>query len=306
MNNPAIQHLLDIDSLSFEQLNALLDLAAEISRDPGAFANRLEGQIMINLFFEPSTRTRLSFEIAAKRLGMRVVNFWSESSSSVKGEALIDTFHTLTAMGPEVITIRHSRDGVVKSLAAEADKACHIINAGNGRHQHPTQALVDALTLKLTRGDVAPLVVTIAGDIEHSRVARSAIDVFRKLGAAEIRLAGPEELLPCEDIDGTEKFTSLDEAARGADVIMMLRIQRERFGELELPDEAAYFETWGLTPQRLGLANEACVVMHPGPVNRGVEIASEVVDGEQSLIRQQAKNGVFARMAVLLTLLNKA
>ena len=306
MNNPAIQHLLDIDSLSIEQLNALLELAAVISRDPGACANRLDGQMMINLFFEPSTRTRLSFEIAAKRLGMQVVNFWSESSSAVKGEALIDTFHTLTAMAPEVITIRHSQDGVVESLAADADTNVHFINAGNGSHQHPTQALVDALTLKLARGDMAPLIITIAGDIAHSRVARSAIDVFRKLGVAEIRLAGPAELLPDEAIDGVDTFTSLEEAVSGADVIMMLRIQRERFGPLALPDENAYFESWGLTAQRLKLANDDCVVMHPGPVNRGVEIASEVADGNQSLIREQVKNGVFARMAVLLTLLDQA
>jgi len=305
MNHPALQHLLDIESLGHQQLNSLLDLAAEISRDPGAFANRLDGQIMVNLFFEPSTRTRLSFEIAAKRLGMQVVNFWSESSSAVKGEALIDTFHTLTAMGPEVITIRHSLDGVVKSLAAEVDTDVHIINAGDGSYQHPTQALVDALTLKLARGDLAPLRVTIAGDIAHSRVARSAIDIFRKLGVAEIRLAGPAELLPGDGVDGVETYTNLDEAVSGVDVIMMLRIQRERFGPLALPDENAYFETWGLTPQRLALAADNCVVMHPGPVNRGVEIASELADGGQSLIREQVKNGVFARMAVLLTLLNK-
>ena len=305
MNNPGMQHLLDIESLSLQQLNALLDLAAEISRDPGAFANRLDGRIMINLFFEPSTRTRLSFEIAAKRLGMQVINFWSESSSAVKGEALIDTFHTLAAMGPEVITIRHSLDGVVKSLAAEADNDVHIINAGDGSYQHPTQALVDALTLKLACGDLTKLTATIAGDIAHSRVARSAIKVFRKLGVAKIRLAGPAELLPDEKIEGVETFTNLDEAVTGADLIMMLRIQRERFGPLALPDESTYYEAWGLTAQRLDLAADHCIVMHPGPVNRGVEIASEVADGDQSLIREQVRNGVFARMAILLTLVNQ-
>jgi len=303
MNNSSLQHLLDIASLSRQQLDSLLELATEIARDPGTFANRLDGRILINLFFEPSTRTRLSFEIAAKRLGMQVVNFWSESSSAVKGEALIDTFHTLTAMGPEVIAIRHSLDGVVESLAAEADSNVHIINAGDGSYQHPTQALVDALTLKLARGDLESLTITIAGDITHSRVARSAIEVFRKLGVANIRLAGPAELLPDDGIDGVETCTSLDEAVSGADVVMMLRIQRERFGPLALPDENAYFETWGLTPQRLALAADDCLVMHPGPVNRGVEIASEVADGEQSLILEQVRNGVYARMAVLLTLL---
>ena len=302
MNNSPLQHLLDIESLSRQQLDSILDLAVEIASDPAAFANCLDGQILVNLFFEPSTRTRLSFEIAAKRLGMQVVNFWSDSSSAVKGEALIDTFHTLTAMGPEVIAIRHSLDGVVKSLAAEAETTVHIINAGDGSFQHPTQALVDALTLKLARRDLSPLTITIAGDIAHSRVARSGIDIFRKLGVAELRLAGPAELLP-DGIDGVEYYNNLDRAVSDADVIMMLRIQRERFGPLALPDENAYFEAWGLTPERLCLAASDCLVMHPGPVNRGVEIASEVADGKQSLIREQVRNGVFARMAVLLTLL---
>ncbi len=303
MNNSAIQHFLDIESLSHRQLEALLKLATEIAADPGAFANRLNGRVLINLFFEPSTRTRLSFEIAAKRLGMQVVNFWSDSSSAVKGEALIDTFHTLAAMGPDVMAIRHSQDGVVESLASQAEAGTHIINAGDGSFQHPTQALVDALTLSLASRDFGSLKITIAGDIAHSRVARSAIDVFRKLGVAGIRLAGPEELLPSEETAGVEIHTNLDEAVSGADVIMMLRIQRERFGSLALPDEHAYFEAWGLTPKRLSLAAKGCLVMHPGPVNRGIEIASEVADGSQSLIREQVRNGVFARMAVLLTLL---
>lgn len=303
MKQSALQHIVDIESLSQEQLDSILELALEIARNPGAFANRLDRRLLINLFFEPSTRTRLSFEIAAKRLGMQVVNFWSESSSAVKGETLIDTFHTLTAMGPDVIAIRHSRDGVVESMAAKADTEVHIINAGDGSYQHPTQALVDALTLKLACGDLTPLTITIAGDIAHSRVARSAIDIFRKLAVAEIRLAGPEDLLPSDKIDGVKTYTDLDEAVTGADVIMMLRIQRERFGPSALPDENAYFESWGLTPQRLGLAANNCLVMHPGPVNRGVEIASEVADGDQSLIHEQVRNGVFARMAVLLTLL---
>jgi aspartate carbamoyltransferase catalytic subunit len=303
MTNLPLKHLLDIESLSRQQLNSLLDLGTEIAQDPSVFANRLDGQILVNLFFEPSTRTRLSFEIAAKRLGMQVVNFQSESSSAVKGEALSDTFHTVAAMGPEVIAIRHSRDGVVESLAEHADTDVHIINAGDGSYQHPTQALVDALTLKLERGDLSQLTITIAGDITHSRVAGSAIEVFKKLGVADIRLAGPVELLPDAGIEGVEVYSNLDDAVRGADVVMMLRIQRERFGSLALPDEHTYFETWGLTSERLSLAASDCLVMHPGPANRGVEIASEVADGKQSVIRQQVRNGVYARMAVLLTLL---
>ena len=304
MNQTAIQHLVDIESLSRQQLDSLLALAIEIAAEPEKFANQLAGRLMINLFFEPSTRTRLSFEIAAKRLGMQLVNFWSESSSAVKGEALTDTFNTLTAMGPDVIAIRHSQDGVVERLAAEVDSSVHIINAGDGSFQHPTQALVDALTLKLVCDDLAPLKMTIVGDIVHSRVARSAIDVFRKLGLAEIRLTGPEELLPKTHIDGVKIFTNLDAALDGADVIMMLRIQKERFDALAVPDEKVYFETWGLSKERLSMAADGCLVMHPGPVNRGVEIASDVVDGEQSLIREQVRNGVFSRMAVLLSLLD--
>lgn len=296
------QHLLDIETLSRQQLDSLLDLAVQIAGEPGAFANRLDGKVLINLFLEPSTRTRISFEMAAKRLGMQVINFQPESSSAVKGEALIDTFHTLQAMAPDVIVIRHSEDGVIAPLAAVAAAGVHVINAGEGCSQHPTQALLDAVTLIRARGDLSGLTVTIAGDIRHSRVARSSIVLFKKLAVAVIRLAGPADLLPVDDIDAVDFFTSLDEAVIDADVVMMLRIQRERFDRLAVPDEKAYFETWGLTSQRLGLASPGCLVLHPGPLNRGVEIASEVADGAQSLIREQVSNGVYTRMAVLLAL----
>ena len=285
-----------------QQLSTLLDLSIEVAAGPDLFANRLAGKVLINLFLEPSTRTRISFEIAAKRLGMHVVNFRPESSSAVKGEGLVDTFHTLQAMAPDVVVIRHSEDGLIAPLAAVAEAGVHVINAGEGCSQHPTQALLDAVTLTRARGDLAGLTVTIAGDIRHSRVARSSIALLKKLAVARIRLAGPAELLPADDIDGVDFFTSLGEAVTDADVVMMLRIQRERFGHLAVPDENAYFETWGLTPQRLALASPGCHVMHPGPVNRGIEIASEVVDGAQSLIRQQVTNGVYTRMAVLLAL----
>ena len=304
MNQTGLQHLLDIESLSQQQLTSLLKLSSQIARNTDSFSNRLDGRVLINLFLEPSTRTRISFEIAAKRLGMHVINFQPDFSSATKGEALIDTFHTLQAMKPDVITIRHARDGAVESLALEADADVHIINAGDGSYQHPTQALLDAVTLQAAYGDLAGLTVTIAGDIKHSRVARSGVAMFKKLGVTGIRLAAPAELLPADDMDGVKLYTNLDEAVSGADVVMMLRIQRERFGQLELPDENAYFETWGLTQKRLSLAAPDCVVLHPGPINRGVEIASEVADGEHSLIREQVKNGVYVRMAVLLTLLN--
>jgi aspartate carbamoyltransferase catalytic subunit len=301
------QHLLDIEDLNRQQLNSLLELSIQVADDSGAFTNRLSDKVLINLFLEPSTRTRVSFEVAAKRLGMHVINFQPESSSAVKGEAIVDTFHTLQAMQPDVIAIRHAQDGVLASLAAVAEAGVHVINAGEGRSQHPTQALLDAVTLmrarrKLSQGDLSGLTVTIAGDIRHSRVARSSVAMFKKLAVAGIRLAGPVELLPTDEIDGVDFFTNFDEAVTDADVVMMLRIQRERFGRLVVPDEKTYFETWGLTPQRLELASPDCVVLHPGPVNRGIEIASEVADGPQSLIRQQVSNGVYTRMAVLLAL----
>ncbi len=296
------QHLVDIADLGRQQLTSLLDLSIQIAGEPGAFANRLSGKVLINLFLEPSTRTRISFEIAARRLGMYVINFQPESSSAVKGEALIDTFYTLQAMTPDVIAIRHSEDGLIASLAEVSDAGVHIINAGEGCSQHPTQALLDAVTLMRARGDLSGLTVTIAGDIRHSRVARSSIVMLKKLGVAGIRLTGPADLLPVGDIDGVDIFTSLEDALIDTDVVMMLRIQRERFGRLAVPDEKAYFEIWGLSPQRLGLASPDCLVLHPGPVNRGIEIASEVVDGAQSLIREQVTNGVYTRMAVLLAL----
>lgn len=302
LENQFGQHLLDIEQLSRQQLESLLQLSMQIAEDPAAFANRLSGRVLINLFLEPSTRTRISFEIAAKRLGMHVINFQPESSSAVKGEALVDTFHTLQAMQPDVIVIRHAGDGLLASLAEDADTGVHVINAGEGRSQHPTQALLDAVTLMQSGADFSGLTVTIAGDIKHSRVARSSVAMFRKLGVASIRLAGPADLLPVDNVDGVDLFTNLDEAVTGSDAIMMLRIQRERFGQLVVPDEKKYFETWGLTPQRLALASPGCVVLHPGPVNREVEIASEVADGPRSLIRKQVTNGVFTRMAVLLAL----
>jgi len=314
LNKPGLPHLLDIESLSSHQLNSILGMALKIANDPQGFANRLNGKVLMNLFLEPSTRTRTSFELAARRLGMHVINFRPEISSSVKGEALNDTFNTLQSMQPDAIVIRHKQDGTVANLAAGANAGIHIINAGDGCSQHPTQALLDAVTLMQVRdGDLHDLKIVYVGDIKHSRVARSGIALFEKLGVAEIRLAGPCELLPELDSNVVSNvvrhFHNLDEAVSGADVVVMLRIQRERFGLDELAvveglDEAGYFKTWGLTRERLLLAADGCHVMHPGPVNRGVEIDSEVADGPQSLISAQVLNGVYARMAVLLNLLS--
>ena len=302
MNNPGSQHLLDIESLNRQQLISLLQLSLDVAAEPQKFANCLAGKVLINLFLEPSTRTRISFELAAKRLGMHVINFHTGTSSTVKGEALIDTFHTLQAMQPDFITIRHAEDGTVAALAAEADAGIHVINAGDGCYQHPTQALLDAVTVIQARGSLEGLKVAIVGDIKHSRVARSDISLFEKLGVASIRLAGPVELLPAENKAVVELCSTLDDAVTGADVVIMLRIQRERLGQLAAPDTDVYFRHWGLTPERMALADEACLVLHPGPVNRGVEIASEVADGPQSMIRAQVRNGVYTRMAALMTL----
>ena len=321
MNNPGSPHLLDINSLGSHQLNSIIGMALKIAEDPQGYSGRLNGKVMMNLFMEPSTRTRTSFELAAKRLGMQVINFHPESSSTVKGEALSDTFDTLQSMQPDVIVVRHQQDGTVAELAASADAGIHVINAGDGCSQHPTQALLDAVTLMRVRGDLTGLKVTYVGDIKHSRVARSGIALLQKLGVAEIRLAGPAGLLPDEKgVAGhagsdssvgnnsvtnsgvVRHFHNLDEAVTGADVVIMLRIQRERFAKAEQLDESGYFDAWALTPERLLLAADDCNVMHPGPVNRGVEIASEVVDGPQSLIRAQVLNGVYTRMSVLLNL----
>jgi aspartate carbamoyltransferase catalytic subunit len=192
---------------------------------------------------------------------------------------------------------------MVAELAAEAGPSIHLINAGNGCIEHPTQALLDAVTLLHHHDDLDHLIITIAGDICHSRVARSAVEIFTKMGVSQIRLAGPEELLPAQSIRDAKIFSCLDEAVDGANVIMMLRIQHERFGQVSLPDNDAFYRQWGLDAERLSKAAADCLVLHPGPVNRGVEIASEVADGTQSLIREQVNNGVFVRMAVLLTLL---
>lgn len=302
MNNPGSQHLLDIESLSRQQLNALIELSLEVAAEPQTFTNRLAGKVLINLFLEPSTRTRISFEIAAKRLGMHVINFHSGSSSAVKGEALTDTFHTLQAMQPDVIAIRHPEDGTVAALAAEANAGIHVINAGDGCSQHPSQALLDAVTLISERGSLQGLKVAIVGDINHSRVARSDIAMFEKMGVASICLAGPPEFLPAHAGGVVELCSNIDAAVTAADVVIMLRIQHERLGQSVALDGNAYFESWGLSRERLALAAEGCLILHPGPVNRGVEIAPEVADGPQSLVRAQVRNGVFTRMAVLMAL----
>lgn len=300
-----LRHLIRIDDLDRAGLEALLDradtlLPRALGGSPGG-EQPLAGKTVVNLFFEPSTRTRSSFELAARRLGATVLNFDMASSSTRKGETLTDTLFTLEAMGAEIFVIRHASDGVVAQLAAVCAPRSHLVNAGDGRSQHPTQGLLDMLTIRQHKGrDFGALTVAIVGDLRHSRVARSDLHALRLLGAGTIRVAAPEVLLPEPEVTrGCVVCRSIEEAVRGADVVMTLRLQRERMEEGLVSSAESYFRDWGLTPERLALARPDAIVMHPGPMNRGVEIADAVADGPQSVIRQQVSNGVAVRMAVL-------
>lgn len=302
-----LRHFTGIDDCSSEQLKALIELALRISQDSRSFENTRTGRMLVNLFYEPSTRTRMSFEAAAKRLGMHVINFQATGSSVEKGETLLDTFYTIQAMGPDCVVVRHPEEGNSRTLADLAEPGVHVINAGDGSAAHPTQALLDALTLKQNFHEFNDIRLLLAGDIRHSRVARSAIQLFKRLGVGELRLAGPPEFMPDENVTaGTTVYGDLDEAIRGANAIMMLRIQKERISGLEIPGDSKYHRQWGLDSERLGLAGEGCFVLHPGPMNRGVEISSEVADSRQSLIRSQVRNGLYTRMALLFNLTREA
>ncbi|MEE4175017.1 MAG: aspartate carbamoyltransferase catalytic subunit [Xanthomonadales bacterium] len=300
-------HLLDIESTPPAVLKHILALAAEIRERPAAFAGAAEGRLLINLFYEPSTRTRVSFEVAALRLGLRVVNVAAADSSVKKGETLMDTFRTLQAMAPDVLVVRHPEDGALTPLAEAAAPGLHLVNAGDGARSHPTQALLDLVTLQQHAGPLENLTVLVAGDLHHSRVTRSGAALMKALGVGELRLCAPPGLEAGPRVtEGARCFDSLDEALVGADVVMMLRIQRERLAGMAIPDPESYHRRWGLTEERLALASPGCLVMHPGPMNRGVEIASSVADGPRSLILDQVENGVYTRMAVIHTLLHGA
>jgi aspartate carbamoyltransferase catalytic subunit len=298
-----LNHFTEVADCNRQQLEQLLELAHKISQNISAFENTRTGRMLVNLFYEASTRTRVSFEAAAKRLGMHVINISATGSSVEKGESLTDTFYTIQAMGPDCIVVRHPEEGNAAKLAELAEPGVHVINAGDGTAAHPTQALLDALTLKQSFTDFSQVCLVMAGDIRHSRVARSAIQMLRTLGIGEIRLAGPPEFMPGDGTtDGTTVYSDLDSAVEGANAIMMLRIQKERITGLDIPDAEQYHRDWGLSLERLQLASTGCHVLHPGPMNRGVEIASDVADSAQSRIRRQVRNGLFARMALLLTL----
>ncbi len=303
-----LRHLLTLEGLGRASISALLDRAWELRREFRAGLARstlLEGRTVVNLFFEPSTRTRTSFELAARRLGALVVNFDIGTSSTSKGESLEDTLATLEAMDSDAFVVRHKQNGTPALLAAHARHAA-ILNAGDGNHAHPTQGLLDLLTIRDHKSRIDGLKVAICGDIRHSRVARSDIHGLAALGAGEIRLCGPAELLPAaEDVPGCDLYKDFDAALEGADVVIMLRLQKERMASLPGLDEAEYFTRYGLDRARLARADADAIVMHPGPMNRGVEIAPDVADGERSVVLEQVANGIFVRMAVLATLLTE-
>src|SRR5581483_5139424 len=296
----AHRHLLGVEGLSRLDILALLDMAeaaVEVSRQVEKKRATLRGRTQINLFFEASTRTQSSFELAGKRLGADVMNMSVANSSVKKGETLIDTAATLNAMRPDIIVVRHHQAGAAHLLARKVD--CSVVNAGDGAHEHPTQALLDALTIRRNKGRIEGLIVAICGDILHSRVARSNILLLGALGA-RVRVVAPSTLLP-SGIErlGVEVTRDMREGLADADIVMMLRLQRERMNGSFVPSVQEYFAYFGLDARKLAYAKKDALVMHPGPMNRGVEIDSHVADGAQSLIREQVEMGVAVRMAVL-------
>jgi aspartate carbamoyltransferase catalytic subunit len=269
----------------------------DVSRQVEKKRATLRGRTLINLFFEPSTRTQSSFELAGKRLGADVMNMSVGASSVKKGETLLDTAITLNAMRPDIIVVRHHQAGAAHLLARKVD--CSVVNAGDGAHEHPTQALLDALTIRRNCGRVEGLVVAICGDILHSRVARSNIISLSALGA-RVRVVGPSTLMPSGvEETGVEVFHDMKKGLKDADIVMMLRLQRERMSGAFVPSTKEYFHFFGLDAEKLSYAKPGALVMHPGPMNRGVEIDSLIADGAQSLIREQVEMGVAVRMAVL-------
>ncbi|MEO0547207.1 MAG: aspartate carbamoyltransferase catalytic subunit [Pseudomonadota bacterium] len=293
-------HLLGMEGYTPSEITHLLDLADEmvqISRQSEKRRPTRTGRTLINLFFENSTRTQSSFEIAGRRLGMDVVNMAVARSSVQKGETLMDTAMTLNAMQPDMLVVRHQAAGAVELLAQKV--SCSVINAGDGAHEHPTQALLDALTIRRRKGSIEGLTVAICGDIAHSRVARSNIHLLSAMGA-RIRVIAPSTLLPSRVEDfGVTAYRSMEEGLPGCDVVMMLRLQHERMAGATIPSAREYYRFFGLNAERVALAKPDAIVMHPAPMNRGVEIASDIADGVQSVIFEQVEMGVAVRMAVM-------
>ncbi|MDR1063362.1 MAG: aspartate carbamoyltransferase catalytic subunit [Azoarcus sp.] len=313
MHNPQInrhgelQHLLTLDGLPREVIVDILDHAApftEVAEREVKKLPLLRGKSIFNLFFENSTRTRTTFEIAAKRLTADVVNLNVSTSSTAKGESLLDTIDNLCAMHADMFVVRHAASGapvlIAQHLQAAGRDHIHVINAGDGRHAHPTQGLLDMYTIRHYKRDFGNLVIAIVGDVLHSRVARSQIAALTTLGVPEIRVIGPKTLLPTAiDAMGVRTFSDMREGLRGVDVVMMLRLQNERMAGALLPTPQEYYKVWGLTAEKLALARPDAIVMHPGPMNRGIEIDSAVADGAQAVILPQVTFGIAVRMAVM-------
>jgi aspartate carbamoyltransferase catalytic subunit len=301
-----LRHLLTLEGLAREELLQLLDFAQFYVRYPGDMPARdqsLAGRTVANLFFEPSTRTRVSFELAATRLGADVVNLDMQSSSRVKGETVLDTIYTLQAMQVDVFVMRDSEPGIPAFVASHVQPHVSVLNAGEAHVSHPTQGLLDVLTMRQRKGDVRQLCVAIVGDIRHSRVARSTATALQTLGVGELRLVSPAGLAPgAEEFPGAPRHAVLSEGIRNADVVMALRIQKERMDTSQIPDVDAFLREWGITEQSIRAAHPDAIVLHPGPMNRGVEITSGIADGPQSAVQQQVRNGVAVRMAVLATI----
>jgi aspartate carbamoyltransferase catalytic subunit len=301
--NGSLRHLLTLDGLDKAQIEALLGRAQKFVKPVGEAPvqnTALAGITVANLFTEPSTRTRVSFELAAKRLGADVVNLEVQLSSRVKGESMLDTIYTLEACHVDVFVIRDAEAGVPGLVAANVQPHVSVLSAGEGSVSHPTQGLLDALTILQAKNRFDGLKVAIVGDVKHSRVARSAWQILATLGVGEIRIVAPRGLMPeAGEFAGCERATTIEAGIAGVDVIMMLRIQKERMATAQIPDADRYFAQFGLSSERLAKAKPDAIVMHPQPMNRGIEIASDVADGPQSVIRDQVRNGVAVRMAVL-------
>lgn len=299
----SLRHLLTIEGLARGQVEELLTAAQRHVRAPGEPAARgktLAGCTVATLFTEPSTRTRVSFELAAQRLGAEVASVEMQLSSRLKGESMLDTVRTLESLHVDVFVLRDAEANVPDFVALNVAPHVSVLSGGAGSYSHPTQGLLDALTVLQHKRRIDGLSIAIVGDVRHSRVARSAAQVFGLLGSKDIRLVAPPALMPDpHEFPGCARFNSLVGGIGGCDIVMMLRIQKERLEQASIPDADSYFAEWGLTAQRLKLAKRDAIVMHPQPMNRGVEIASEVADGAQSVIRDQVRNGVSVRMAVL-------
>jgi len=305
-----LHHFIDLDGLDRSLLTQILDTAEGFAGVGDRTVKKgplLRGKTVANLFFENSTRTRTAFELAAKRLSADILNVDLVTSSTKKGESLLDTLHVLEALQCDMFIVRHGESGAAHFIARHVSPGINIINGGDGQHSHPTQGMLDMFTIRRHKGDFANLCVVIIGDIRHSRVARSDISALVKLGTGVIRVVGPRTLIPA-DVEslGVTVFPSLDKALVGADVVMGLRLQKERMLSATVPSSSEFYRTYGLSPERLALAKPDALVMHPGPTNRGVEIAGSVADGAQSVILEQVTYGIAVRMAVMSIVMGNA